>query len=234
MRILFMVLAVAAALAAAPCSAAPEADRPFAGRIGETIVYDVKTGMIRLGSAVFREVSEVEFEKTPAYVITFETRVTGLYDLEKIYCDRENFLPMRIERDVRQWSSQEIITEEYDQKKFVLTVIKKKGPAVQSTTIRKNGPIQNAVLLPHYVRRIPDLGIGWTMEAHLPTKDLAVKLVSVENVRVPAGIFKAYHFESTPKQVEIWITADARRLPVKIVGSGGFGYSMIMREYKPE
>jgi hypothetical protein len=232
MRLVLTSLIFITAFSTAPRTGVCLEARQGLGRVGEMIVYDVKAGPVPLGRAVFHEVSEAEIQKAPVYFITFETRVTKFYDLEKIYCDRTSFLPLKIERDVRQWPSRENITEEYDQKNFTLTISKKKGSRKEKTTIQKKGPIHNAILLPYYVRRIPDLDIGWTMEARLPTRDLAVTLVSIEDVRVPAGTFKAYHFESTPKQFEIWITADERRIPVKIVGSGIFGYSMLMREYR--
>jgi hypothetical protein len=97
--------------------------------------------------------------------------------------------------------------------------------------IKKNEPIHNAVLLPYYIRRIPVLETGQIIIANLPTRRLEIKLVSQEEIKVPAGIFQAYHFSSTPKQIDIWISADERRIPVKIEGAGLLGYSVVMKEY---
>jgi hypothetical protein len=59
-------------------------------------------------------------------------------------------------------------------------------------------------------------------------EQIKITLVSIENVTVPAGTFKAYHFTSEPKKVEIWISCDAARIPVKIKGFGGYDYTLVM------
>jgi hypothetical protein len=112
-----------------------------------------------------------------------------------------------------------------------VTVIKNSGAGEEKFTIKKDSVIHNSVLLPYYVRRIPKLNIGRIIIANLPTRRLEVKLVSIEDIKVPAGTFKAYHFKSTPKQIEIWISVDERRIPLKILGNGLFGYSMSMSGY---
>jgi hypothetical protein len=49
-------------------------------------------------------------------------------------------------------------------------------------------------------------------------------------VEVPAGTFKAYHFESTPKQIDIWISQDERKIPLKMQGMGAIGYSLVLND----
>jgi hypothetical protein len=200
----------------------------------EKITYVVKKGLIQLGRATFSRTGELVYRGKPVYCMTFQTTVTGFFDLEKIYCDRDTFLPLRIERDVRQFPGRETIVEEYDQTRHTVTITKTRGRKTDSMTIRKDGPIQNAILLPYYVRRIPEFGVGWTYVAHLPTKDITLTLVGMEEVKVPSGTFQTYRFESTPRQIEIWITADEKRIPVKIVGTGLLGYAMFMKEYKSQ
>ena len=70
------------------------------------------------------------------------------------------------------------------------------------------------------------------MNVTLPTQEFKITLVSIEDVEVPAGTFKAFYFESEPKRFAIWISADDRRIPVKIRGSGGVNYTMAMRSYR--
>ena len=67
--------------------------------------------------------------------------------------------------------------------------------------------------------------------AQLPTQQFLIRLVSVDRIKVPSGEFKCYHFESFPKKFEIWISADNRRIPVKIKGLGALGYTMVMQDY---
>ncbi|MDD5730789.1 MAG: DUF3108 domain-containing protein [Candidatus Omnitrophica bacterium] len=199
---------------------------------GEQIVYDVKLGKVTLGKAKFNHVALTSLNGRPVMHITFETRMANFKDQEKIFSDIETDLPLKVEREISTWPSPEKITEEYDQEKFILTVKKFKGHKKEEVfTIKKSGPIQNAILLPFSVRNAPKLSVGWSMQVNLPTQEFRIKLVSIEEIKVPSGKFSAYHFESEPKKLEIWISADNRRIPLKITGTGNLGYTLLMREY---
>ena len=204
---------------------------PEFSRIGEKITYNVRLGKIYLGKAVFHHVERLQLEGRVANRITFDTHLVNFQDLEIIYSDPTNFLPIKIERHINNWPFQEKITENYDQSKFILTITKVKGRNKEQSTIKKNSSIHNAILLPFYVRRIAKLDIGWTLMAQLPTQQFLIRLVSIERIRVPAGEFNCYHFESFPNKFEIWISADNRRIPVKIKGLGALGYTMVMQDY---
>ena len=71
--------------------------------------------------------------------------------------------------------------------------------------------------------------VGWSALVRLPNR-FRVILTSVEEVETPAGKFKAYHFQSIPNKFEIWISKDGPSIPVKIQGTGGLGYVMLMKE----
>ena len=91
-------------------------------------------------------------------------------------------------------------------------------------------PIQNAILLPFYLRTIGDVPPGWSLRVCLPAV-FRIKLAGVESVQVPAGTFSAYHFTSEPHKVDIWISRDERRIPLKIVGAGFNRYIMTMKSH---
>lgn len=199
---------------------------------GEGIKYDIKLGPVRVGTASFRNVELTKIEgDIPASLVTFETKLAKFQDLETIYAQPETFLPLRVDRDIRTWPKHEKIREEYDQSAYRLT-ISKPGSA-PATVIKKDAPIHNAILLPYFVRKIPGLDVGWKFLINLPTQQFTLKALRVEQVTVPAGTFSAYYLTSDPERFEIWITADARRIPVRIRGSGAVGYTMLMREYIP-
>lgn len=198
---------------------------------GEKIIYDVKLGKVNLGKARFNNIGNVQLDGRLLNLMTMETKLTQFTDMEKIYSDLETLLPVKVERDILKLLIQERITEDYDQDNFTVTIIKNKGVIQEKLMIKKDSHIHNAMLLPYYVRRIPRLNVGRIIIANLPTRRLEIKLVSIEDVKVPAGTFQAFHFKSTPKQIEIWISTDERRIPLKIQGTGIFGYSMVMSEY---
>ncbi len=202
--------------------------------VGEKITYDVKMGKVSLGKAQYNNLPNQQLNGKDFNVMTLETKVTQFTDTEKIYSDIETFLPVKVERDVLKVLLREKIIEDYDQNKFSVTITKNglfKG--AEKLVIQKDNPVHNAVLLPYSVRRIPNLEIGKIIVANLPLRKIELKLVSIEEITVPAGTFKAYHFASTPKQIEIWISADERRIPLKIQSNDLFGYSLMMSEYIP-
>lgn len=202
--------------------------------VGESILYDVKLGKARLGKSQFKYIENVRINGRLLAVMTAETKLTQFMDKEKIYSDAETALPIKVERDILNWFIREKITEDYDQKDFTVTIVKEKGGKQERLVIKKDSHIHNAILLPYYVRRTPKLDVGRIIVANLPTRRLEIALVSIEEIKVPAGTFKAYHFKSAPKQIEIWISADERRIPLKIQDTAGIcGYSMVMREYRP-
>jgi len=203
----------------------------FPELIGEKIVYDVKLGEINLGKARFNHLANVQLDGRTVNLAIFETRLIRFRDVEKIYSDPETFLPLKVERDIVVWPKAEKITEDYDQKNFILTITKTQGKKQEQTLLKHDGSIHNAILLPYYVRRTAKLQPGWTLKANLPTQQFEIKLVAMEDLKTPAGKFKSYYFQSTPQRFEIWISADERRIPLKIKGCGGIGYTMVMREY---
>jgi hypothetical protein len=202
--------------------------------VGEKMAYDVKLGAIGLGKSAFSQVPSVELNGKKLIVMVFETSLARFKDIETIYTDPQTFLPVRVERDILNWFSQEKITEDYNQQDFTVTINKKKGGKTETTVIKKDGPIHNAILLPQYIRRSAKLEANETLIANLPNRRYEIKLVSTEEIKVPAGTFKAYHFKSIPSQIDIWISADERKIPLKIQNNSlTLGYVMLLREYTP-
>jgi hypothetical protein len=200
--------------------------------LGEKITYNIKMGLTNLGRAYFTNLRKAKLRDQQVNIITFETNVIKFHDVETIYTDPVDFLPLRVERDIRAWPKYEKIIEEYDPQKCSLTITKAVGKKKDVLVIKKDSPLHNAILLPYFVRRIKKLDIGWHTKINLPTQEFDIKLVSLEDIEVPAGKFKTFYFESTPSRFNIWITADDRRIPVKMKGMGALGYTMMMRSYE--
>ena len=198
---------------------------------GEKIVYDVSMGGVKIGTSTFFHRELTKIGGIDAYLVEFTTKVVQINDTEKIWADTKEFLPLRIERDVRMWPKHEKIVESYDQALYTLDISKQSGKLQQAQRIIKQSPIHNAILLPYQVRRIDPLEPGWSMKVTLPTQEFKITLASIVELEVPAGKFKAFYFESSPKRFEIWISADDKRIPVKIRGSSGVNYTMALRSY---
>lgn len=199
------------------------------GQARETIFYNISP----IGVSIYQDMGPVEFRGRKTNLVIFKTQVSGFKDTEKIYSDPETCLPLWIERNLLIWLDKEYLTEEYVKDKNLLIITKfKNGKKVGGYQFKRSGPINNAVLLPFSLRKIHDLRIGWSYKIRVPN-EFEVKLVSIEDVTVPAGKFKAYHFISTPHKFEIWLSVDKLRLPVKIKGAGGYPYMLMMKKYIP-
>jgi len=195
----------------------------------ETIKYNISP----IGHSEYQDFGMVNFLGKKLKLVTFWTDVLGFCDLEKIYIDPKTLLPVFVERDLKIWMDKEYLTEDYDQKNFNLAITKfKNKKKVDEYLYDADGPIHNAVFMPFYVRTVREFKPGWSLEARFPGK-FKVQLAGIEEVEVPAGKFKAYHFTSEPNKFEIWITADKARIPVKIKGCGGLNYTLEMSEYFP-
>ena len=200
--------------------------------VGEKMTYDVRLGSIRLGRSTFSHMPSVALNGKMLIVMVFETNLARFKDIETIYSDPQTLLPVKVEREVLNWFTREKITEDYNQRDFTVTINKKKGSKTETLLIKKDSPIQNAILLPQSIRRSAKLDANETLVANLPGSRYEIKLASVEEIKVPAGTFKAYHFKSTPSQIDIWISADERKIPVKIQSNNvAFGYIMVLKEY---
>lgn len=194
---------------------------------GEKIVYDMRP----FGKAVYTDLGQKQLNGKAVNMATFRTEVVGFDDTETIYTEPKSFLPVRVERDISMWGNKEYIIEEYIAGDHTLKITKfKEKKETEVFTFKEDGPIYNAVILPFYLRTVPDLDIGWKMTIRLPAK-FEVELVAVEQIKVPAGKFIAYRFTSTPNKFEIWIAKDNPRLPLKIKDAGVLGYTMVLDKY---
>ncbi|MBU2101937.1 MAG: DUF3108 domain-containing protein [Candidatus Omnitrophica bacterium] len=196
---------------------------------GERIIYVISP----FGTAEYNDKGIIELEGKAVRFTTFETRLTGFSDLEKIYSDAQSLLPLRVERFVAFPIGAEYLVEEYAPDENALVINKFVGKKkVKEYRYKAQGPMYNAIMLPFYLRTVPDLALGWSFRARLPVQ-FTVTLSSMDEVIVPAGTFQAYHFTSVPAKFEIWISADQYRIPLKIKGLGGYRYTLFLKKYYP-
>jgi len=196
---------------------------------GESILYLISP----FGRSEYNNLGVVDLKGIKVNLVRFKTNVLFFEDTERIYSDLESLLPLRVERIVKKLWSKEYITEEYDQKKFTIVTKKFKGDKIIYERITKaNGPIHNGITLPFNMRRSEGLKIGWYFTARVPD-EFELKLVSIDQIKIPAGTFQAYHFKSFPDKFEIWINKNYPRVPLKIQGRGIFDYALLMKQYIP-
>ena len=201
---------------------------------GENILYLISP----LGRSEYNNLGMVDLKGIKVNLVTLRSKVLMFENTEKIYYDPESLLPYKIESTISKLWGKEFVTEEYDQKKFTVVIRKFKGKKlVGEKTIQANAPIQNVILFLFYLRRYPDLKIGWNFTASVPAEvklelvSIKLELVSMDEITVPAGKFQAYHFKSVPNTFEIWIDKNDPRVPLKIRSKGIIDCSVVMKKY---
>lgn len=213
---------------AAPAGPAPEKKvfcLPF--EKGEQLTFRVKYKGLSMGSSVLTFRGPMDLTGQAVYQITFNTAMPLVKDKEVLYADTKTFLPVRVERDIKQAGAFPLkISEQYDQERHKIDITKKGKIAKSQMTIQKNSPVHNAILLSYFYRSLPEIEKQGDYPVTLPTTDFKVVYKGKEFVKTALGELHAHVFASIPAKFKLWISTDARRIPLKIENPGTLGYSL--------
>ena len=208
---------------------------------GETAIYDftgesIQYGVQPVGKSEYNNLGTFNLKVVKANLITLKSKILFVEIMEKIFYDPGSSLPYKTERTNSAFWSKEYRTEEYDQKKFTVVIKKFKGKKLaKEQIIKADGPIQNMNTLLFYLRKQPDLKIGWHFTAkvlnELKLVEFDLELLSIDEIIVPGGKFQAYHFKSVPDTFEIWIDKNSPRIPLKIIVKGVVHCTLLMKGY---
>ena len=249
MRRIYASFALVALLAAVPVSAQTKVadDRGEAFSPGERLEYVVSYGPVPAGSMELRVVelvplgdrtayhfaSEVESNRAVSYVYQIEAR-------EEAWLDADRLHSLKYHRDSVEKGKERDRHYTFDHDRHVR--VDADGEA------RPTSP--NAVdqlSMFYYLRLLPyDQGSKFTLRNQADPDDnpLTVQVLKRERIKVPAGTFDTWVLElglQTDSGVfkkggdnRLWLTADARHLPVKIsskIGLGNFVGELV--KYEP-
>lgn len=184
---------------------------------GESIQYRIEP----IGKSEYKNFGTVDLKGLKANLVTLKSKILFVEVTENIFYDPEELLPYKTERTNSGLWIKEYRTEEYDQNNFTVVIKKFKGKKlVKEQIIKADCPIQNMNTLLLYLRKQPDLKIGWHFTAkvldELKLVQFNLKLLSIDEITVPGGKSQAYHFRSVPDTFEIWIDKSGPRIPLKI------------------
>lgn len=203
------------------------------GFSGESVQYLIKPA----GKSEYKNLGAVDLNGMKAHLLTLKSKILFINVEEKIFYDPETLLPYRTERINSGFWIKELRIEEYDQKKFTVVIKKFKGEKlVMEKTIKAGAPIQNVNLLIFYLRKQTDLRIGWhftpTILEELKLLKIDLKLLSIDEIIVPAGKFQAYHFKSVPAKFEIWMNKNNPHVALRIKLKNIIDCVISMKGYK--
>ncbi|MDO8662480.1 MAG: DUF3108 domain-containing protein [Candidatus Omnitrophota bacterium] len=209
----------------------------------ETVNYDftgesIQYGVQPVGKSEYKNLGSVDLKGAKAGLVTIKSKILFVEVAERVFYDPETSLPYKTERINSGLWIKEYRTEEYDQNKFTVVIKKfKRGKLIKvmEKTIKTDGPIQNMNTLLLYLRKQPDLKIGWHLATKVPNEleltEFDLKLISIDEIIVPGGKFQAYHFKSVPDTFEIWIDKSGPRIPLKIRIKGIVSCTILMKGY---
>ncbi|PIQ88852.1 MAG: hypothetical protein COV72_06135 [Candidatus Omnitrophica bacterium CG11_big_fil_rev_8_21_14_0_20_42_13] len=201
----------------------------------ETITYGIKLRGIGIGKATLAYKGRTRLNDKDAHLIIFETNTANFKDRETMFADIDTFLPLRIERDIKNWGKKIYIVEEYDQDNNAVKITRVNGKRTSVRKIKQDDNIQNVILLTYLFRKIGGFEIGSDFTVTLPLSKLIMRFTKEVSVSVPSGEYMAYLAESFPKGHKIWFENSNKGIPVKISGPFFLGdINMVMNEYTSE
>lgn len=150
-----------------------------------------------------------------------------------MYADTENFLPLRIERDINNWGRKMSIIEEYDQANHSVKITQINKKRVRSKELKQDDKIQNVILLTFLYRKLGNFELGRDFPVTLPMAKFIMRFAKQEKLAVPFGVYQAHMAESFPKGHKIWFEVSEKFIPVKISGPFYLGpVTMTMINYE--
>jgi len=205
-------------------------DLPF--QEGEELLYDVYFKALKVGESALVFHGEKKIDGNTFYHISFSTKLPTFEDTEEIYAYKESFLPFKVSRHIKRLGSFVTrIEEEYDQNAHKVTIKKKATFSSKELVIQKDAPIHNAILLTYFYRSKPVAEGEKTFKVTLPTVDFDISLKNKESIDTGLGEHDAYVFSAIPSKFTFWLSADDKKIPLKIDSHTAMDYSLIINSY---
>jgi hypothetical protein len=223
----------------APVSASTQPLRQVtntAFREGETLSFTVKWGVIKGGNAKLA-VGGIEMEQgRPAYHIVSEARSVGIVDafyktrdLNETWLDVASLVTLKYEKHIREGRYRVEASVEMDQINHRFKENFERLDKGTTAYVEGNMPPHTMDVLGslYYVRTLPvEVGNSYVVDVYDGRKiwPLVVHVKKREKIKVPAGKFDTFRLEPVlrepgifmrkGKKLEVWVTADERRMPV--------------------
>jgi len=205
--------------------------------VGEKLVFDIKYGMVKAGTAVISIPDTQWVAGRPTYRIRTTAKstpfITTFYrvrDTVQTFIDTEGIFPWYFEKHLHEGGYHADRTITYDQRNHQAIYFKgrlKKGRYKTKVDTADIPPFVQGVLSSLYYVRTQPLEVGKSIEvmAYGDGKlyPMTIRVHRKEKVKVPAGKFKCIVVEPVLQsegifkqngRLRVWLTDDERRLPV--------------------
>ena len=198
--------------------------------------YSVRWGVIKVGESYLGSMEKVEIASTTAYLLSSSARTLPFFDSfykvrdeNMAWLDTKSFVSLGFSKHLREGRFRRDEDVFYDHRagEFHAKVYKKNGVIIEEKGSMK--PYAYDVLSALYLVRAQNLEVGKSFAIDINTGEdwpLRVKVARIEKVRVAAGEFQCFVVEpelakegifiQKGKSMTIWLTNDARKIPVKV------------------
>lgn len=228
--------------------APPRARVPFG--VGERIEFSVGWGLVNAGSSTLSVLDTVRVNGHLCWRIQSQAQsnevLSKLYPVrDKVvtWMDTEGLFSRGLHKNLNEGTYKKV--RDYSIVPERRMVVKRKeGQPVD--TLRIRGPVQDVLSAFYWVRTQP-LAVGQVLEVEavddMKSYRLAVKVLARETVKLKSGSFDCFKIQpillgeglfKAKGEVFIWLTADERRIPVKMKSKIFIGaISATMTKYTP-
>jgi len=204
---------------------------------GEDLTFAIRWGVVTGGYATLSVPSVDLIEGQPAYHILSEARSTGMVeafykvrDRNEAWMDTSSPRSLRYSKKIQEgkYSVDEVVELDHNARTFHTTEIRHdKNDAKEEKKGEIPANVLDVLSSLYYIRSQPlEVGKSFTLDVHSGDKTfpLVVNVKKLEKIKVKAGKFLCYRVEpvlrergifiSKGKKLEVWMTADARHMPV--------------------
>jgi len=214
---------------------------PF--RPPENLEFEVKWGILSVGTSNLQSKEVVDFNGRPAFHIVSEAHSSGfcdtfykVRDLNESWMDAVSLDSLGYNKQLREgkFFRDEWVLFDYANKRFASKTTNKDNE-IKVATGTIAGPVQD-ILSSMYLLRSKDLQVGTEILLDVNTKKnwpLVVKVLRKKRITVPAGTFDTLEIEpflrdegifiQKGKRLQVWLTDDARKIPVRLSVEVFFG-----------
>lgn len=199
------------------------ADKNFVFPPNEKIVFGVYSHGFKAGSGDLTYVGSETGQGRTLQHVRFRFNTLSVKDTEDVFGTEDFKYPVKVERHVTLFGRREEILESYSDDHKSISLRKTAGEKKEESSMDSDQPVQNVLLMIYRLRNDKDLDVGKEYDIVLPTQKFLLKVKEKKTLKVPLGRFETFYIESTPAKYKIWISADEKRLPLRIQGLISFG-----------
>jgi hypothetical protein len=186
----------------------------------DTIDYDVSFNGMDAGFIKWKYLGreEINGQSLEVLSVSSDTKIMAFFDLtssERVYLDSENYLPVKVERDILLFGNKELIVEKYDQQTGKVNIVRTNKKVTEEQLIQDK-PIHNILALLYFFPDNIPFEKGKWLNYNLPTQKIRIKMVRERLLKTPYGEEETYFLLGRgAKRLSLWLDKE-NRLPLRL------------------